>query len=154
MTDKPLPHYSGPLKLEEARSLLALAELSDAAFTRAGPDAEVEHRDLGLAAATGGRIGATHTRALRPFSKETGWHWHDMNGHFVFVIRGFITFGYAGHEGDIVVRAGGCLSQPGGVPHNVIGHSDDLELIEINMPAEFGTWAVETGPAANHQPLG
>ena len=152
MAHKPAPHYSGPLKIEEARSLLALAELSDTAFTRDGPDAEVEHRDLGLAAATGGRIGATHTRAIRPFDKETGWHWHDMSGHFVFVIRGFITFRYAGHDGDVVVRAGGCVSQPGGVPHNVVARSDDLELIEINMPAKVGTWAVDFSPAGSQPP--
>ena len=37
------------------------------------------------------------------------------------------------------MRKGACLSQPGGVPHNVVARSDDLELIEINMPAAFGT---------------
>jgi len=37
------------------------------------------------------------------------------------------------------VKAGSCLSQPAGVAHNVIARSDDLELIEINMPAEYGT---------------
>ena len=138
-----MPNYDGPLKLEDARSLLALAEMSDAAFTKETPDADVESRDLGLAAATGGRVGGRHVRALRPFEKETGWHWHDMTGHFVFVMRGWIAFRYAGRDGEVVVRAGACLSQPGGVPHNVVGRSDDLELIEINTPAKFGTWNVE-----------
>ena len=137
------PNFSGPLRLEQARSLFALAELSDAAFTCDGPRADVEYRDLGMAAASGGRIGAKHIRALRPFDMETGWHWHDMTGHFVFVIRGWITFRYAGVAGDVVVQEGGCLSQPGGVPHNVIARSDDLELIEINMPAAFGTWDLD-----------
>lgn len=44
------PNYSGPLTLGQARSLLALAECSDAAFTRDGPRADAEYRDLGLAA--------------------------------------------------------------------------------------------------------
>jgi len=39
----------------------------------------------------------------------------------------------------VTVKAGSCLSQPAGVAHNVIARSDDLELIEINMPAEYGT---------------
>jgi mannose-6-phosphate isomerase-like protein (cupin superfamily) len=146
MQEEHLPNFSGPLEIGQARSLFALAELSDTAFTRDGPRADVEYRDLGLAAASQGRIGARHIRAIRPFDKETGWHWHDMTGHFVFVVRGWITFRYAGKEGDVVVRAGGCLSQPGGVPHNVIARSDDLELIEINMPAEFGTWDLERPP--------
>lgn len=133
------PRYEGPLALDQALSALLLTELSDAAFTRDGPRADVEYRDLGLSRATGGRIGAKHIRAIGPFERETGWHWHDMTGHFVFVLKGWIRFRFDGVEGDVTVRQGGCLSQPAGVPHNVVGRSDDLELIEINMPAEFGT---------------
>jgi mannose-6-phosphate isomerase-like protein (cupin superfamily) len=142
------PNYSGPLTLGQARSLFSLAECSDAAFTRDGPRADVEYRDLGLAAASGGRVGAKHIRAIRPFDQATGWHWHDMTGHFVFVIRGWITFRFAGKDEDVVVRVGGCLSQPGGVPHNVIARSDDLELIEINMPASFSTRDLDGPPVA------
>ena len=141
------PRFAGPLPIDRAQSMLALAAFSDAAFTRDGPRADVEYRDLGLAAATGGRIGAKHIRAIRPFEKETGWHWHDMTGHFVFVLRGWIKFRYAGHPGDVVVEKGGCLSQPGGVAHNVVGRSDDLELVEINMPADYGTRDLDREPA-------
>jgi mannose-6-phosphate isomerase-like protein (cupin superfamily) len=139
MQSEPTPRYAGPLPLAEALSRLNLAEPSDAAFTRDGPRADVESRDLGLAAATSGRIGAKHIRAIAPFPKETGWHWHDMTGHFVFVLKGWITFRFAGVDEPVTVRPGGCLSQPAGVAHNVVGRSDDLELIEINLPAEFGT---------------
>ena len=148
MPEETMPNFSGPLKLADARSLFALAELSDGAFTRDGPRADVEYRDLGLAAATGGRIGAKHIRAIMPFPKETGWHWHDMTGHFVFVMQGWISFRYEGVKEVVTVHKGGCLSQPGGVPHNVIGRSDDLELIEINMPATFGTQDIDSVPAA------
>jgi mannose-6-phosphate isomerase-like protein (cupin superfamily) len=146
MSDNPTPRYEGPLPIDKALSALALAELSETAFTRDGPRADVEYRDLGLAKATGGRIGAKHIRAIRPFPKETGWHWHDMTGHFVFVIKGWISFRYRGHDGDVTVRAGGCLSQPAGVAHNVVARSDDLELIEINMPAEFGIFDLDKQP--------
>lgn len=131
------PRYPGPLPLTEALSALRLTAFSDGAFTRDGPRADVEYRDLGLAAATGGRIGAKHIRAIAPFGQETGWHWHDMTGHFVFVLKGWITFRFKGVEEPVTVEAGGCLSQPAGVAHNVVARSDDLELIEINMPAEF-----------------
>ncbi len=133
------PRYPGPLPLAEALTALNLAEASDAAFSRDGPRADVEYRDLGLAAATGGKIGAKHIRAIAPFGQETGWHWHDMTGHFVFVLKGWLTFRFAGVEEAVTVRAGGCLSQPAGVAHNVVGRADDLEIIEINMPATFGT---------------
>ncbi len=139
------PLYSGPLALDAAQSKLNLVEWSDDGFTRDGPRADVEYRDLGLAAATGGRIGAKHIRAFKPFPQETGWHWHDMTGHFVYVLKGWISFRYEGVEETVTVRAGGCLSQPGGVPHNVVARSDDLELIEINLPAAYGTFDLEPG---------
>ncbi len=135
--------YAGPLQLSDARSRLNLVTESARGFTREGPRADNEYRDLGLSAATGGRIGAKHIRAIRPFEQPTGWHWHDMDGHFVLVLRGWVTFRFAGVDGDVTVTAGACLSQPAGVAHKVIARSDDLELIEINMPAEFGTRDLE-----------
>ena len=146
MHNDSMPNYPGPLRLDEARSLFGLVALTDSAFIRDGPHADVEYRDLGLAASSQGRIGARHVRAIAPFDQETGWHWHDMTAHFNYVLRGWIRFRYAGIDGDVTVSAGGCLSQPAGVPHNVVGRSDDLELIEIRMPAVFGTQ--ELGPHA------
>ncbi|MBM3522101.1 MAG: cupin domain-containing protein [Alphaproteobacteria bacterium] len=137
------PRYAGPLPLAEALSKLALNEPSATAFKREGLRADAEYRDLGLAAATGGRIGARHIRAIAPMAKPTGWHWHDMTGHFVYVLRGWITFRFAGVVEPVTVREGGCLSQPAGVAHNVIARADDLELIEINMPAQYATQDVE-----------
>ena len=130
--------YPGPLALANAMSRLALAD-EGAAFTRVGPRADVEYRDLGWSAATDGRVGAKHIRAIAPFTAATGWHWHDMHAHFVIVLRGWITFRYAGVDDEVTVRAGASLSQPAGVPHNVIARSDDMELIEINLPAQFAT---------------
>jgi uncharacterized cupin superfamily protein len=134
--DKPMS-YAGPLDLAHAHSKLKLT--SDESFTRDGPRADVEYRDLGLSAASGGRIGAKHIRAIKPFEEPTGWHWHDMTGHFVVVLKGWISFRFAGIVGDVTVKAGSCLSQPAGVAHNVVARSDDLELIEINLPADYGT---------------
>jgi mannose-6-phosphate isomerase-like protein (cupin superfamily) len=129
--------------MSSALSHLRLRPFSDADFTQDGPRADAEYRDLGLAEATDGRIGARHIRALGPFAQETGWHWHDMTGHFVYVLKGWIRFRFQGILEAVTVSAGGCLSQPAGVPHNVIERSDDLELIEINMPARFGTFDLE-----------
>ena len=136
----PNTHYDGPLPLSDAKTKLKLSKpLEDASFDRDGSRAFVEYRDLGLSEATGGRIGAKHIRAIRPFETETGWHWHDMSGHFIYILKGWIKFRFEGVDGEVTVRAGTCLSQPAGVPHNVVGQSDDLELIEINLPADYAT---------------
>lgn len=130
---------TAPRDLASAASRLGVVR-ADAPFDREGPRADVEYRDLGIAAATGGRVGVKHIRALRQFEAETGWHWHDMTGHIVYVLKGWLAFRFAGHEGTVTLHAGDCISQPGGVPHNVVGRSDDLELIEINLPAHYGTF--------------
>jgi len=131
--------YPGPLSLAEAKSKLLLIPLEDSRFHRDCPRANVEYRDLGMADASDGRISAKHIRAIQPFGEETGWHWHDMTAHFVYVLRGWVEFRFDGITESVTVVAGSCLSQPAGVAHNVIGQSDDLELIEINMPADYVT---------------
>jgi mannose-6-phosphate isomerase-like protein (cupin superfamily) len=140
LPDDPTPRYDGPLALAQSLSAFALASAADARFTRDGPRADVEYRDLGLAAATGGRIGIKHIRAIMPLPAPTGWHWHDLTAHFVFVLKGSLTFRFRGIDGDVTVVAGSGLSQPAGVPHNVIARSDDLEVLEINVPAQYGTF--------------
>ncbi|MEO8536378.1 MAG: cupin domain-containing protein, partial [Betaproteobacteria bacterium] len=132
--------YDGPRELAAALTLLTRNCAADARWDREGLRDDAEYRDLGLAAATNGRLGAKHIRALKPLPAPTGWHWHDMTAHYVFVLRGSLTFRFAGVEGDITLRGGDGLSQPAGVPHNVIARSDDLEVLEINEPAEYGTW--------------
>jgi mannose-6-phosphate isomerase-like protein (cupin superfamily) len=138
--------------LAEALSSLALADAASATFEREGLRSDVEYRDLGLAAATQGRIGAKHIRAIEPLPAPTGWHWHDMSAHFVFVLKGYLTFRFAGVAEEVVVRAGSGLSQPAGVAHNVVARSDDLEVVEINVPASYGTFELSSPPSPWNRP--
>jgi mannose-6-phosphate isomerase-like protein (cupin superfamily) len=131
--------YSGPRRQAESPTRLALAAIETAKFHREGLRENFEYRDLGLSAATGGRVGAKHTRAVKPWEAETGWHWHDMDAHFIYVLKGWLTFRFAGTQEEVTVKAGACLNQPAGVPHNVLRYSDDLELIEFNLPADYAT---------------
>jgi len=132
--------YAGPRGLADAISAYSLVTMKDRPFKREAGKATTEYRDLGIAEATQGRVLMKHTRAIAPFDQETGWHWHDMDAHIVFVIRGWVRFAYEGMAEPVTVEAGSCISQPTGVPHNVVGRSDDLEAIEINIPAEHGTF--------------
>jgi len=140
------PRYTGPRALAESLSAFAKASAAGARWDREGLRDDAEYRDLGFAAATNGRIGVKHVRALKPLPAPTGWHWHDLTAHYVYVLRGWLTFRFAGVEGDVTLRAGDGLSQPAGVPHNVIARADDLEVLEINEPAEYGTWDLPEPP--------
>ena len=62
-----------------------------------------------------------------------------MTAHFVYVLKGWVEFRFDGIAQSVTVVAGSSLSQPAGVAHNVVGQSDDLELIEIDMPADYVT---------------
>jgi uncharacterized cupin superfamily protein len=136
------PTYPGPKRLNDALTLLRLERAHGARFHREGLRADSEYRDLGLSGATGGKLGVKHIRAIGPFEAPTGWHWHDMHAHFIYVLRGWIRFRFDGVEGEVTLGAGDSLSQPAGVPHNVIARSDDFEVLELNVPAEYGTFDV------------
>jgi mannose-6-phosphate isomerase-like protein (cupin superfamily) len=147
MHNEGLPRYDGPRDLAESLTTLAHMSAANAVWNHEGLRDDSEYRDLGLAAATRGRVGIKHIRALKPMISPTGWHWHDMTAHYLYVIRGSITFRFAGVAGDITLNAGEALSQPAGVAHNVLSRSDDLEVIEINEPAVYGTWDLAEPPA-------
>lgn len=102
------------------------------------------YRDLGLAAATDGMVQAHVIRMTRPF--ETGEvdipHYHDVDFQMVYVLKGWFSSEFEGH-GVHTFRAGSCWIQPPGIKHTVRGYSDDCELLEIVLPAEFETVTLE-----------
>ena len=64
----------------------------------------------------------------------------------VYILKGWVRFDYEG-VGEVLLEAGACVHQPSGIRHVEIGHSDDVEILEITLPAEFGTKSV-TAPDA------
>ena len=74
-----------------------------------------------------------------------------MTAHFVYVLKGWLTFRFAGVDGDVTRRrrAPGCRSRPA-CAHNVVARSDDLEVLEINVPAQYGTFDLAEPPEGAH----
>jgi len=110
----------------------------DSAFRAEGLRAFFEYRDLGITAATGGRVGAHVIRARPGGQSVPEWHVHDVEFQMIYVTRGWFRFEYEGH-GEVTLEPGACVHQPPGIRHRELGHSDDAELIEITLPAEFAT---------------
>ena len=108
------------------------------AFEGAGLRPFFEYRKLGIQEATQGRFDAHVIRAVPGMESPGAWHAHDLDFQMVFVLKGWVVFEYEG-EGEHVLRAGSCVLQPPGIRHREARHSDDLELIEIVSPADFGT---------------
>lgn len=110
---------------------------NDADFER-GLRPFFEYRDLGVNQATGGRVVAHVIRAI-PGSGFSGQpHLHRTTFQLVYVLRGWIEFEYEG-QGIVRLAAGSSVYQPPEIRHREVGHSDDLELLEVVMPGEFKT---------------
>lgn len=115
-----------------------VSHADDSPFAGDGLRAFFQYRDLGIAAATGGKFGAHVIRAVPGMESPGEWHSHDLDFQMVFVLRGWVVFEYEG-QGEHLLRAGSCVLQPPGIRHRELRHSDDMELIEITSPATFDT---------------
>jgi len=60
----------------------------------------------------------------------------------VYVLQGWYRTEFEG-EGVHTFEAGSCWIQPPKIKHAVLGYSDDCELLEIVLPAEFATVTVD-----------
>jgi quercetin dioxygenase-like cupin family protein len=109
----------------------------DAQFQR-GLRSFFEYRDLGIKAATDGRVVAHVIRAVPGATFAGAPHLHRTTFQLVYVLRGWIDFEYEG-QGVVRLEAGSCVHQPPGIRHREVGHSDDVEMLEIVMPGDFAT---------------
>ena len=114
----------------------------DAGFER-GLRSFFEYRDLGIRQATGGRVAAHVIRAAAGAAFSRQPHRHGTTFQLVYVLKGWIEFEYEG-QGAVRLEAGSCVHQPPGIRHRELGHSDDVEMLEIVMPAGFETEEVES----------
>lgn len=98
------------------------------------------YRDLGIKDATEGRVMAQVIRADQACDGPMGYHSHDLEFQMVYMLKGWAQLEFE-DVGEIRVEAGDAWYQPPGVKHEVLEYSDDFEVIEITMPAEFPTQA-------------
>ncbi len=110
---------------------------ADAVFER-GLRSFFEYRDLGIRQATDGRVAAHVIRAAAGANFSGQAHRHQTSFQLVYVLKGWIEFEYEG-QGIVRLEAGSCVHQPPDIRHCEVGHSDDVELLEIVMPADFST---------------
>ena len=118
----------------------------DAVFER-GLRSFFEYRDLGIRHATDGRVVAHVIRAAAGTEFASPPHLHETTFQLVYVLKGWIEFEYEG-QGAVRLEAGSCVHQPPGIRHRELGHSADVELLEIVMPGEFSTLEVDSVQSA------
>lgn len=97
-----------------------------------------EYRDLGIERATGGRVDAHVIRAAAGAEFSSQPHRHETGFQLVYVLKGWIEFEYEG-QGVVRLEAGSCVHQPPGIRHRELGHSENVEMLEVVMPAGLKT---------------
>ncbi|KFG96884.1 cupin [Burkholderia paludis] len=117
----------------------------DTAFRGEGLRDFFLYRDLGIAAATNGKVVAQLVRANHAPVAGTGWHRHEAEFHIVIMLKGWARFMYGDQE--TLVAAGDCVHQAPGIVHYLFDYSPDMEYLEIVGPADFKSIDVE-GPCA------
>jgi mannose-6-phosphate isomerase-like protein (cupin superfamily) len=114
------------------------SHLDDAKF-EPGLRAYAHYRDLGIAKATGGLAQVHVIRLIPPCdpAEVSKRHYHDVDFQMIYVLKGWMKGEY---EGEVItMREGSCWLQPPKIKHTVLDYSDDCELLEIILPAEFDT---------------
>jgi uncharacterized RmlC-like cupin family protein len=120
-----------------------VSHLTDGAFQANGLRSYARYRDLGIAAATQGLATAQVIRFVPPCTDEVRQlHTHAVNFQMIYVLKGWIKSEFEGQDGNMaahVMKQGSCWIQPPNIPHRVMDYSDDCEVLEIVLPADFET---------------
>ena len=124
-----------------------VSHLHEDDFETNGLRSYAKYRDLGIAAASSGLARAHVIRFVPPFRADSVSipHYHDVEFQMIYVLKGWLVSEFEGH-GPITMRQGSSWIQPPRIKHTVLDYSDDCEVLEIILPADFET--VELGKAA------
>ncbi len=113
-------------------------------FRTDGLRSYAQYRDLGMSKATNGLLQAHVIRLVPPCDPAvvSKRHFHDVDVQMIYVLKGWIRSEFEG-QGEVTMRAGAAWLQPPRIKHTVLDYSDDCELLEIILPAEFDTVELE-----------
>ena len=133
------PRAAAKAKPAPRKQTFVASHLDPGAF-KEGLRSYAHYRDLDIAAATGGLVRAHVIRMVPPCDPAvvSKRHYHDVEFQMIYVLKGWIKAEYEG-AGEVIMRQGSCWLQPPRIKHTVLDYSDDCELLEIIMPADFDT---------------
>ncbi len=103
------------------------------------------YRDLGIAEASHGLAQAHVIRLVGPCNPEevSKLHFHDVEFQMVYVLKGWVKT-YLEGQGETLMKQGSAWTQPPRIRHLIMDYSDDVELLEVILPAEFKTIELTT----------
>lgn len=119
---------------------VAVSHHRDEDFRADGLRAYAKYRDLGIADATHGLAQAHVIRLQGPCdpAEVSKLHYHDVEFQMVYVLKGWVKT-YMDGQGETLMTVGSAWTQPPKIKHMILDYSDDVELLEVILPAEFRT---------------
>jgi len=141
-----------PVEVPVPTAEFIVRRLSDGApwvIGRAG----MEYRDL-VPGRLGGSIIASHIRIPGGGPVPDMVHYHSVGFQLIFCLRGWVDLVYEDQGPPFRLTPGACVIQPPEIRHRVLHSGDDLEVIEIGVPAEHLTTIDHDMdlPTARHDP--
>lgn len=126
-----------PLVMPQTDHAFVVRRLADQApwvIGRAG----MQYRDL-IPSRLGGSIIASHIRIPDGGPVPDMVHYHKVGFQLIFCYSGWVDVLYEDQGEQIRLHAGDCFIQPPEIRHRVMYASDNIEVIEIGVPAEHVT---------------
>jgi mannose-6-phosphate isomerase-like protein (cupin superfamily) len=124
---------------------IAISHHREEDFKADGLRTYAHYRDLGIAAASHGLAQAHVIRLIGPCNpaEVSKLHYHDVEFQMVYVLKGWVKT-YMEGQGETLMKEGSAWTQPPRIKHLIMDYSDDVELLEVILPAEFKTVELAT----------
>jgi mannose-6-phosphate isomerase-like protein (cupin superfamily) len=124
---------------------IAISHHREQDFKADGLRTYASYRDLGIADATHGLAHAQVIRLVGPCNpaEVSKLHYHDVEFQMVYVLKGWVKT-YMEGQGETLMKEGSAWTQPPRIKHLIMDYSDDVELLEVILPAEFKTMELAT----------
>ena len=129
-----------PAKKARPKQRIAISHHREEDFKADGLRTYAKYRDLGIADATHGLAQAHVIRLQGPCNpaEVSKLHFHNVEFQMVYVLKGWVKT-YLEGQGETVMKEGSAWTQPPRIKHLIMDYSDDVELLEVILPAEFKT---------------
>ena len=129
-----------PVKRARPKQRVAISHHREEDFRADGLRSYAQYRDLGIAEASQGLARAHVIRLIGPCdpAQVSKLHFHDVDFQMVYVLKGWVKT-YMEGQGETLMKEGSSWTQPPRIKHLIMDYSDDVELLEVILPAEFKT---------------
>ena len=127
-------------RIARPKQRVAISHHREEDFKSDGLRTYAQYRDLGIADASHGLAQAHVIRLIGPCNpaEVSKLHYHAVEFQMVYVLKGWIKT-YLEGQGETLMKQGSAWTQPPRIKHLIMDYSDDVELLEVILPAEFKT---------------